>query len=253
MIHNNLQRNWLQRVGLVLVFTVGLLSILATGGGSDDDGDDTPQVVAAINGSVIGSGGIADVEVSAGGQSATTDLNGFYELTEVPVPGDGLLVLTYEKEGYATFQRTVPVAANKTYSVTASLLAYHYSEQMDATVVQDLTVADPANPGGAPLAELSFPAGTLGSGDVTVNVAVGDPTTDEGRPTFPGDYMAASTQGGDADTPLESVVFTEITIHDANGNEITEVTEPVTITLRLPDALQTAYSAGDTIDRKSVV
>jgi len=238
---------FLRIAGLMLVFAVGLVSILATSNGDGDD-DDEPKNTAVINGSVTGSGGIADVTVSAGGRSATTDLNGFYKLTEVPVPSDGLLVLTYEKDGYATFQRTVPVAANKTFSVTARLLQHHYSEQVDAANEQNLDVEDPNNPGGDPLAQLSFPAGSLGSGNVTVNVAVGDPTTEEGRPTFPGDYMAATTQGGDADTPLESVVFTEITVNDANGDEITQVTEPVTVTMRLPDSLQTVYSAGDFIE-----
>ncbi|MDX1811379.1 MAG: hypothetical protein R3240_05495, partial [Gammaproteobacteria bacterium] len=184
---------------------------------------------------------------SAAGKTTTTDLNGYYKLMDVPVPASGLLVLTYEKDGYATFQRTVPVAANETYTVTAHLLQHQYSEQVDAASQQDLTVEDPANPGGAPKATLSFPAGSLGSGNVTVNVAVGDPTTEEGRPTFPGDYMAATTQGGEADTPLESVVFTEITVKDANGDEVTQVTEPASVTVRLPDSLQSAYSAGDEI------
>ncbi len=247
MIHNNMKTNWLKNIGLVLVFVVGLVSIFASGGG--DGGDNSaPQVVDVINGSVVDSGGIAGVEVSAGGQSTTTDLSGFYELSSVPVPSGGLLVVTYEKEGYATFQRTLPVEANESYSLTANLLQYHYSEQMSADDEQNFDVTDPNDPTGSPLAQLSFPAGSLGSGDVTINIAVGDPTTDEGSPTFPGDYMAASAPDAVADTPLESIVFTEITIYDADGNEITEVSAPVTITLRLPDSLQAVYVAGDTIE-----
>jgi len=250
MVHNKINIKFLRIAGIILLFAVGLVSVLTScgGGSGNGDKDDVPKSTVIINGSVTGSGGIADVKVIAGGKSATSDLNGFYKLTEVPVPSDGLLVLTYEKDGYATFQRTVPVAANKTYSVTARLLQHHYSEQVDAANEQNLNVEDPNNPGGDSLAQLSFPAGSLGTGNVTINVAVGDPTTEEGRPTFPGDYMAATTQGGDADTPLESVVFTEITIYDADDNEITQVTEPVTVTMRLPDSLQTAYSAGDTIE-----
>lgn len=252
MLDNYTQMSWLRKAGFALVFVFGLASIIATGGDDDDDdnggGGGSPQQTATINGSVTGSGGLAEVEVSAGGRSTATDLNGYYELTDVPVPGDGLLVLTYEKEGYATFQRTIPVTADETHSVTARLLQFHYSEQVVADDEQNLDVENPGDPGGDPFAQLSFPAGSLGSGNVTINVAVGDPTTEEGRPTFPGDYMAATTQGSDADTPLESVVFTEITIHDANGDEITEVTEPVTVTLRLPDSLQSRYVAGETIE-----
>ena len=246
MSENNSYVFWLRRVAVFLLFAIGLVSIIATGG---SDGDDPPpaQGSVTINGSVTGSGGLASVAVSAGGSSADSDLNGYYEL-EAAVPSDGMLVLTYEKAGYATFQRTIPVTANNTYSVTAQLLPYHYSEQVSADVEQNLDVQDPNNPSGDPLAQLSFPAGSLGSGNVTVNVAVGDPTTEEGRPTFPGDYMASASLGGEIDTPLESVVFTEITIHDENGEEITEVGEAVTVTLRLPDSLQTAYAAGDTIE-----
>ena len=237
--------------GLLLapVFLLGLLSIIATGGGGgDDDGDVTPQGQVTVAGVVSGSGGLIDVTVSSGGKSTTTDANGFYELAGIPVPANDPIVLTYEKDGYATFQRSLSVADGETYAVAASLLQYHHNESMDAAQSNDLTVVDPNNVSGPSLAELSFPAGSVaGSGNVTVEVAVGDPTTEAGRPTFPGDYMAASTAGGDADTPLESVVFTEITVTDASGTELTQLNEPATVTVRLPDALQSQYAAGNKI------
>jgi len=244
-------RYYLQGLGVISVFLLGLLSIIATGdgGGGNDGGPGTTPGKVTITGTVKGNAGLPEVTVSAGGETTTTDANGFYELPDVPVPGgDGLLVLTYEKTGYATFQRTLPVAAGETYSVVANLLQYHFNQTIDATQANDLTVLDPANTSGPALAQLSFPAGSLAaSGNVTVDVAVGDPTTEDGRAIFPGDYMAASSAGGSADTPLESIAFTEITVTDADGNELTQLNEPATVTVRLPDALQTVYSAGDTI------
>ena len=238
---------------LILIILSGLFIVLASGcgggsGDNDDGGSVTPQSQVTVAGVVSGSGGLLDVTVSSGGKSATTDVNGFYELANIPVPASGSVVLTYEKEGYATFQRSLPVADGETYAVAASLLQYHHNESMDAAQSNVLIVADPNNVTGHPLAEISFPAGSVASsGTVTVEVAVGDPTTEAGRPTFPGDYMAASTLGGEVDTPLESVVFTEITVTDANGTELTQLNEPATVTVRLPDALQSQYSAGDTI------
>ncbi|MCF6209710.1 MAG: hypothetical protein L3J88_01580 [Gammaproteobacteria bacterium] len=236
---------------LAPIIFLGLLSIVVSGCGGNNnnkDGDVTPQGQVTVAGVVSGSGGLVDVKVSSGSKSATTDANGFYELSNIPVPASGSIVLTYEKDGYATFQRSLPVADGETYAVAASLLQYHHNESIDAAQSNNLIIADPDNVTGPSLAEISFPAGSLASsGNVTVEVAVGDPTTEAGRPTFPGDYMAASTLGGEVDTPLESVVFTEITVTDANGTELTQLSEPATVTVRLPDTLQSQYSTGDTV------
>lgn len=252
--------NFLKAIGqafygrsLAWVVLLSLFIVVASGcgggGNNDNTGNVTPQQSqVTVAGVVSGSGGLIDVTVSSGGKSATTDVNGYYELADIPVPANGSVVLTYEKEGYATFQRSLPVADGETYAVAASLLQYHHNETMDAAQNNNLIIADPENVSGHSLAEISFPAGSVASsGNVTVEVAVGDPTTEAGRPTFPGDYMAASTLGGDVDTPLESVVFTEITVTDANGTELTQLNEPATVTVRLPDALQSQYSAGDTV------
>ncbi len=246
----NIINNLFHDLRLVKIILPSLFIIMASGcsggGNNDDDGERVNQVT--VTGVVSGSGGLINVAVSSGGKSATTDANGYYQLANISVPASGSIVLTYEKEGYATFQRSLPVADGESYSVAANLLQYHHSESMDAAQSNDLTIADPNNATGHSLAEISFPAGSVASsGNVTVEVAVGDPTTETGRSTFPGDYMAASTLGGEVDTPLESVVFTEITVTDVNGTELTQLNEPATVTIRLPDALQSQYSAGDTI------
>jgi hypothetical protein len=243
--------NWRYLV-LMPILLAGVLSIIASGGGGDDPVDDggTTAGKVTITGSVTGSGGIPGVTVSAEGIEGASDDNGFYLLEAVPVPLDGQLVLTYEKDGYATYQRSVPVVDGETYSVAASLMLFHYSEVKDATVEQNLDILDPDNPDASnPLAEIVFPANSIAdSGDVKINIGVGDPTTTEGAAVFPGDYMAATTEGGDADTPLESIAFTEITITDDQGNEITTLSEPATLTVRLPDSLQSKYGAGDSIE-----
>nr|MDJ0806203.1 hypothetical protein [Gammaproteobacteria bacterium] len=246
-------RHWF----LMPILITGVLSIIASGGGDDDDttnGEDTTAEKVTITGSVTGSGGISGVHVKTemidGDEyTGTSDDNGFYLIEDVPVPSDGQLVLTYEKVGYATYQRSIPVAGGETYSVAASLMPFHFIEEnIDVTVEQNLDILDPADPAGDPLAEMVFPPNSMGdSGEVMVSVGVGDPTTEEGAAVFPGDYMAATTEDGEPDTPLESIVFTEVTITDDQGKEITNLAEPATLSVRLPDELQLKYSAGDSI------
>jgi len=248
-----ISRNSYRQLWLFLTLLLGLLGIVASGdGGGDgpggDEGGGTPAPVT-VTGIVRSGGGLPGVSVMAGGRSTVTDDGGFYELSGVPVPdNDGRLVLTYEKAGYATAQRVLPVVAGESYTVAADLLPYHQVSTIDAANANDISVPDPADMGGPPLAELSIPAGSLAaSGMVTVSVAVGDPTTAEGRAVFPGDFMAADSSGDPADTPLESIVFTEITVTDAGDNELTQLGQPATVSVRLPDSLQVLYAAGDTI------
>lgn len=207
-----------------------------------------------LTGQVTGSGGLNDVQVTAGGAEAYTDENGFYRLMGA-IPGDnGRLVITFEKDGYATYQRSLDVIGGNIYAVSAKLAVYLLSEQsVDQTTEQTLEARDGGN---VLQTKLVLPANSLkdaAEGNVKVSITAGDPTTEDGAGYFPGDYMAGPGNGADPDTPLDSVSFTEITITDANGNEITELTEPATLTVRLPDAFQTGgeqagtYSAGDTI------
>ena len=219
------------------------------GGGSNTSTPTTPT--ATVVGTVIGSGGIADVKVSAGGKSTTTDTAGNYKLSAVPVPSSKRLVVTFEKDGYATYQRSVMVEANKTYAVAANMIQYHLSESVDPKTAQNLSVSDPANPGGASLAMLDLPADAVSAtGNVTVNVAVGDPTTSQGRAIFPGDYMASPNATSEPDTELESVAFSEITIKDGS-KEIKTLATPADLSIKLPAEFQAGgskagtYVAGD--------
>jgi len=207
-----------------------------SGGGGDEGGEAAGTVT--VVGQVTGSGGLSQVTVSAGGRGTFTDNDGYYQLTEVPVPVDGRLVITYKKTGYATYQRSLDVSAGNTYTANAKLLRYQSSEPLNGDSGGTVT-----NPDGS---QVEFPPGAF-SGDVTVNMAVGDPSTDAGRAVFPGDFMARDTGDSAPTTPLDSVVFTEITLVDGDGNEITQLNEPATVRLRLPASLQDQYSADDTI------
>jgi len=226
----------------ILIFLMSIIGLVNCGGGSTDEPEadkdnGTPIVVKVdISGRVTGSGALADVSVTAGGKSTTSDANGAYLLQDVAVPENGRVVLTYEKAGYGTYQRSLIAEGGETYAVEAKLLQYHLSETINnGTQSQTLSASDNAGT----LVSLTLDDDSLNTDDVTVNIATGDPTTEEGRAVFPGDYMAATTAGGEPDTPLESIAYTEISISDDQGNELTNLDKPANLKVRLPAAYQT--------------
>jgi len=206
-----------------------------------------PSRTARISGQVTGSGGLPDVVVRSGGASARTDANGYYLLEDVRIPDTGRVLLTYEKTGYATYQRSIQAAPGNSYAVSAKLNVYAINEMsVDQTAPPTL---EARNDQGDLMVSLDLPDDGLegaAPGNVKVSVSIGDPSTEEGRSAFPGDYMAAPAADQTPDTPLESVAFTEITIRDADDKEITQLKEPADITIRLPEEFQTGGTKAGT-------
>ena len=246
----------------VLLFMTFILSFFAFGcggGGSSGGGGGiiippATQGTADITGQASAAGPLGDVTVSSGGVSTLTDANGFYRLADVPIPSTGRVVLTYKKNGYATYQRNLYAEDGGNYSVSVLLTLYDINElSVDQTQAQSIN-ADDSN--GVTKVILDMDANSIqgaAAGNVKVSVAIGDPSTDAGRAAFPGDYMAAPSSDSEPDTPLDSVAFSEISIQDANGDDVTSFDPPATITMRLPDEFQAGgakagtYAAGDTV------
>lgn len=215
--------------------------------------DEAVSVKATVVGQVVDQSGAAVkfAKVSANGAMTLSDENGFYNLLDVDITDKNKVVVSFEKDDYAINQQVVPVTSSKTtYTSYATITQYHHVElvQSNATVAATVSVADPAIPGGAGLVDIDFPIGSIPV-DVPVSVSVvrGDPTSPEGQAIFPGDYYGADATNADGGTMLESIAFTEITLKDEQGNEITTLNQPATITMKLPDAMQSRYTHGDTI------
>ncbi|MDY0163188.1 carboxypeptidase-like regulatory domain-containing protein [Desulfobotulus sp.] len=222
---------------LIFLLCLGMLTAFQACSSSGSDPSPQPQPTptsVTVSGQVFGSGGLEGVRVSAGGKDATTDANGMYTLSGIPVPEKGRLVLTYAKQGYATYQRSLPVEAGKTYAASAKMTAFTLSE-LNQDTSQKIEIQDSEKK-----VQLNLPAGSIpGANAVNISIAVGDPTTPEGAQAFPGDYMAATGTSGDPNTPLESIAFTEITLVDpASGKPITTLSAPATVKLKLPDIYQ---------------
>ncbi|TLM98658.1 hypothetical protein FDZ71_16820, partial [bacterium] len=200
--------------------------------------------------------------------STTTDATGFFSFTAVTIPTDGKVLVSVEKDGYASYQELVTLGGGANASVDAALAE---AAVTSAAGVESnpVTIAVNGTSSANAKMDLSIPAGSIldasgnpVTGDVKVEVAVADPSIDADRSVFPGSF-AAATPGQDlneAPETLESVAFAEITIRDAvTGEEYTTLDEtaPATVKFKLPQDIQdgttlnpdtgVAYVAGDTI------
>jgi len=93
-----------------------------------------------------------------------------------------------------------------------------------------------------------------GGANATVSLTYGDPSSSRGRAIFPGDYSATNAIDSNADILLESIGFMDITVTDENGTDLSHLTEPAEVTLRLPAIYQIGgvkdgdINIGDTIE-----
>ena len=100
-----------------------------------------------------------------------------------------------------------------------------------------------------------LPANSVNGGDEnsSISLTYGDPSSARGKELFPGDYSATNDLAESADIILESIGFMDISITSESGQDLSELSEPAAVTLRLPPIYQIGgekaaeFSQGDTI------
>ncbi|MGA1842091.1 MAG: Ig-like domain-containing protein [bacterium] len=244
-------RQWFHKRSWITFFSL-MLIVFGLSACGNDDGTVQPIRRVEIIGQITGSGGLSGVKISSGDVSTISDLNGFYQLENVPASSSGRIIITYEKDGYATYQKSLLAGEKSYFYVTAKLAKYTFiSSNLDPA--SPPPVIEPTDPNDKTF-QIVLPSDSLKgvpSGEtVTVHALTGDPSTPEGKDIFPGDFMAAEKDEEEPSIPLESVVFAEITITDNQGNEYRELdsNKPATLRIRIPDSLQTEYSVNDEIE-----
>lgn len=211
-----------------------------------------PSVAINIQGRITDNNGVAGVLVSAGSSQTVSDDSGYYALRGVDVKYKKQAIVSFSKPNYAPNQKVIPVSEGmNSYAVDATISPYDVITRVDAssTQVERVSVVDPSNPSSPPLVDVTFPVGSIPSSEIiTVSVKRGDPTSVDGKAVFPGPYLGiASAKPNLAADFIESVVFTEISLHELGGREISLLNKPATVTLRLPESLQGAYTPGERI------
>jgi len=180
-----------------IVFCVGLIAGLAFWGCTTDNSPSNPESAdeyGDITGKVYGTDGapIENANVSAGGVSAQTDLDGAYTLSDVPV-GDH--ILSASSNGLTSAHRNLNLVAEETLNASDMVLAELEPVGLDGATGGTATTSD----GVCSVefgAEAFVAAGEKSyTGDVTVQINAFLPVDDTFPAVFPGDFEGVREDG----------------------------------------------------------
>ena len=179
---------------------------------------------------------LANVEVSIGGHTATTDAQGFYELADITVSDRA--VVTFKHEDYYTNSKIISI---KEYSDGTTLSPNYLEFALDK--YDDQHNADSQGekwwgenygikiPGGI----YTDNEGNDFNGNVIANVAYEDVSTDKGRDAFPGAYEGENSNG--VIVPFVSYGFMVIKLEDESGTAL-NISDNITLTFPLTGATE---------------
>jgi hypothetical protein len=215
-----------------------------------DDGKNNPDPISygVLNGRISNGNGIEGVTVSVNNIETETDSKGVFQLSNIPLSGSRWVV-SLSKEGYVDSQKIVQIQAEEEqYQLDAFLT------QPDTIQTVDLTQAQTVKTSGYEI-QIALPANAIQGGDDAsiITLTYGDPSSERGQAIFPGDFSATNDPNVEPDVLLESIGFLDISASSENGTDLTQLSEPAEVTLRLPQQYQTGgerageYQHGDSI------
>ncbi len=171
---------------------------------------------------------LANIEVSIGEQTVTTDTQGFYELTYVTVSDRS--VITFKHESYCTNSKIISI---KQYSDGTTLSANYLETTLDKYDAQNNDDSQNEKwwrykfgikiPGGIYIDN----EGNDYSGNAITKVAYKDVSTEKGRDVFPGTYEGKNSNG--ILIPFVSYGFMVIELEDENG-VLLDISDDITLT-----------------------
>ncbi len=190
--------------------------------------------VIDINGNAV-----SNVTVGVGGQSSTTNDEGWYSISNITLQ-DKFLV-TFNKDGYATTYKVTNVKIGSSSFVETTI------GNVDAT-----SSINAANGGTA--STLDGGSITLGAnsltdaqnhtyaGQATISITTFDPSDELQLEAFPGEYFGISAQNETG--PLKSFGFMDISIMSQNGQEL-QIAQGKTAAIRIPVPANMQSEASD--------
>lgn len=188
----------------------------------------TTRLVGTITGQVKGTDGvgISAAEVTVGGQQATTDEDGFFELSNLDPQSRA--VLTVVAADHASTQKVVPSRSGTSTFVTITLMPFLAERVFDAA-------ESAAVVGGE--ARVDFPAGSLDAdGMVRAQLTALDVTNPNELDAFPGEFV---TNGNER---LETLGLIAIEVTELDGAPV-QLREGQVASVRIP----VTAGAGDDI------
>ena len=219
-----------------VVIAVGLYLLLGgpTGGltGTEQYGIVMGKVTD-MDGTALG-----DVTVTVAGQSAETNAQGWFSISNVAA-GDRVLV-TFSKDGYVITQRITEVRVGSSSFLDVTMAQASAAQSLDATAGGTIT----QNGGSVTIEANSLvdAQGNLFTGTASVSVTPFDPTVESAREVFPGNF--AGLVDGE-ERPFESYGFMDVTVM---GSGELQLAPGRTSTIEIPIPTDSAAAAPDTID-----
>ena len=160
--------------------------------------------------------GLANVKVSIGSQTATTDTDGFYTLSDLTETEEA--VVNFEKEGYLLGSTKIQIKelsgdnTPSTNYLEYAIDAYDYEWNYDSQESASGSHID------IPDSVYTDTEGNLYTGTVTASLEFRDVTTNEGKALFTGSFEGINING--ELVPFVSYGFISLSFKDANGNAL---------------------------------
>jgi uncharacterized protein YfaP (DUF2135 family) len=219
---------------VIAVVGVGVYFLLKGGGpsGTESYGIVMGKVTDTA-GSVVG-----NATVSVGGQSAATNDQGWFSISNVAA-GSRVLA-TFSKNGYVITQRTAEVRVGSSSFLDVTMAQASAAQSLDATTGGAITQSSGSvNIGANSLVDAQ---GNSFTGTASVSVTPFDPTVESARDVFPGNF--AGLVNGE-EMPFESYGFMDVTV---TGSGLLQLASGKTATIEIPIPATKVASAPNTID-----
>lgn len=228
----------------VLVMIVTILTGCGGGGGSTDssyaninEGSSTAKTIheGQVKDSPTGNG-LADVKVSIGESTVTTDKNGFYKFSDLKTSEEA--VVNFKKEGYflgSTLILLKPLSKDDTVSPNYLEYTMHtYNRQWNYDRTEEMSDTN---------ININTSVIYIDSernpyhGTITAELTILDITSDEGKVVFPGAFKGINTHG--TMVQFDSYGLISISFKDSNDNILSfEDGGTVTLTFDTVDSLE---------------
>jgi hypothetical protein len=154
---------------------------------------------------------LANVEVSVGGCTTTTNEQGFYTLQNIAV--NERAVVNFKKEGYLLGSTHIQIKTDSSNYLEYGMHAHDHQWNYDST--EEIFGSHIAVDASAAYIDTE---GKPYSGIITANLTILDTTTNEGKELFPGAFKGINTNG--TMIQFDSYGLITIYLNDSNGNRL---------------------------------
>ncbi len=237
----------IRQIPIVLIIVIGIVMIIGSGGGGGGGGEDSGNTPKGKNSGTI-TGYVTDkddqplsiVSVSAYGQTTETDSAGNFNLTEVTIPSDRIVV-NFQKEGFFNNSIGAVPSQNGNTNIRVVLIAREKIGTVDNASGGEVKNSDIS----VSVEEGSF-IGTDGSqvdGDVSIYGAYVNPEDENFGSQMPGGDFSATNEENDEGI-LESFGAVIVEAEKENKEQV-QLTKNANMCIAIPASLLSA--APDTI------